>query len=961
MVVFGGLCVGLEAAGKVLFTSPGAFALCLLMPWFWWMHVAGYSGLRGSRSVIGLLVRLCLVGLLIATLAEPRAVRRDEGLSVVYALDVSDSIGESASDSALRYVTRTVSERKDHEHDAAGLVVFGREAAVELPPRPSFPFEQAINSRVRKDGTDLGKGLSLSAAMLPEERLGRIVLITDGTQTEGDLAGALADLQARDIPVDVLPIQYDYENEVWVEKLDLPRSVRSGETYEARVVVSALSEGSGTLTLTENGNPIYEGEVDYQSGKNRYVLPVYLRGPGYYEYVAQITPQPGLDGWSENNRAINHLYLRGEGKVMLVTDPAGDRRDWQPLSESMSRGGFQVEQRVSYAFPEDALSLMPYDCVVFVNVPADDLSVMQMEAVRTAVYNQGTGFMMVGGQNSFGPGGYHRTAIEKVLPVSMDITQKKILPKGALVIVLHTCEFDQGNTWGKRVAKQAIRVLGAQDEAGVLVFDWSGGEQWLFKLTPAGEYEELVRLINQAQIGDMPSFGVTMQMGLTELKASDASMKHMIIISDGDPQPPLPSLLKGFSDAKISVSTVAINPHQPQDTTVLQAIAGATGGRFHFPSDPSQLPSIFIKEAKTLKRSMIQEGTFHPVVQAPSPILKGIEAFPVLDGYVVTSPKGRSLTVLKGPGEEEVDPVLSTWRYGTGKSAAFTSDLSSKWAAAWIGWGEYDPFVQQLITDISRTEREGFLQAQCFASGSEGTILIEDFHPRDSFLEIETVVTGPENRSQTVRLKQTGPRRYEGSFPLWGKGRYQVVGAGVGDGRSERIVDGFVVPYSAEYLRFRSSPIVLRQIAERTGGRLLTGDETGEEVFLKDREPKADSRPIAGLLLVVLTCLLPLDVAVRRIQIDWALIRGWFGGETLPSGETFQALLRRKEEVQLPRSDERAAALRKLRARSQPAWDQSPESARTPEAGPPAEGEREEAEGGEHNQQAALAEAEVAR
>ena len=45
------------------------------------------------------------------------------------------------------------------------------------------------------------------------------------------------------------------------------------------------------------------------------------------------------------------------------------------------------------------------------------------------------------------------------------IDQSGILPKGALVIILHTCEFAEGNTWGKRVAKEAIRVL---KQGGVL-------------------------------------------------------------------------------------------------------------------------------------------------------------------------------------------------------------------------------------------------------------------------------------------------------------------------------------------------------------------------------------------------------------------------------------------------------------------------------------------------------------
>ena len=187
---------------------------------------------------------------------------------------------------------------------------------------------------------------------------------------------------------------------------------------------------------------------------------------------------------------------------------------------------------------------------------------------------------------------------------------------------------------------------------------------------------------------------------------------------------------------------------------------------------------------------------------------------------------------------------------------------------------------------------------QTFASGDEGVILVEDYHPQESMLEIQAQINGPHERGTTLSLKQTGPRRYEGRFPLWGKGRYQVALAGVGAGRNEQTMGGFVVAYSPEYLRFRSDPITLRQIAERTGGRMLSGQETGKELFAIPRVPKETSRSIVDWLLILLACLIPLDVGVRRVQLDWSVIRGWFGaGRKTESTETLGALLRLKEKV----------------------------------------------------------------
>lgn len=899
LLLYAGLCVGLELSGVLLFARPWAFVLILFAVWVWWLSVAGYGGLSRGRAQAALLTRLVMLGLFVILIAEPRSVRVRDVISVVYAVDLSDSIGERSVDEALEFVTKTVTEKPPM--DEAGLVVFGRNSAVELPPRMSFPFE-ALNSRIDRDATNLEQTLSLAAAMLPEENRGRIVLISDGTETEGSISQILDELKSRDIAVDVLPIQYEYDKEVWLENLELPRFVKLGENYEASVVLSSLQDGAGKLVLRENGEPIYEQEVKFKAGKNRFVVPIYLRDPGYYEYSATIETQAADDQIRENNTVINYIYVEGEGKVLVVTNPAGDDRDWESLVKAIREGERNVDVVSAYEFPNDSLSLMPYDAVLFVNVPADAFNVIQLKAVHDSVFNQGIGFMMVGGDNSFGPGGYHRTVIEDALPVTMDITKKKVLPKGALAIILHTCEFPEGNTWGKRITKQAIKVLGAQDEVGVLVYDYMEGEKWLFKLTPAGDYEKMVPKINGAQIGDMPSFVNTMRLGLKGLKESDASTKHMIIISDGDPQPPAPQLISDFQKNKVSVSMVAIFPHGGRDISTMRAIAGATGGRYYFPSDPNQLPSIFIKESKTLKRSMIQNETFVPEVGMISPVLKGIERIPPLFGYVLTTIKPRAEGVLYAPekkeAEGEIDPVLSFWRYGLGTTAAFTSDLSPNWGKDWVNWDHYQAFVKQLMIKISRVQKQDHLKLWSHVTGNKATIMVEDFHPEESFLNVAARIAGPHDRKETVVLKQVSPRRYQAEVPLWGKGRYQVTALGKSGEREDHANGGFIVPYSPEFLRFRSNPIVLEEIAQRTGGQRLDPDIATDIIYGR-RDPKQSSNPVFDWFLMALAILVPLDVAIRRVQLDWYVIKGWFGfgKEQKQSTATMGALLQRKQDV----------------------------------------------------------------
>lgn len=896
-----------ELIGSLEFDFPWMFGLLVFTPWIWWMHAAGHSGLAPMRAAVAVFIRLGIAGLLILVLAGPRSVKTSDVISVVYAVDVSDSVNE-ARQTALDVVASSAAEKP--AHDEAGLVIFGRTAAVELPPRQSFPFEKFLNAQVGRDATNLEQSLQLSAAMLPEEHRGRIVLFSDGTETVGQLKDVLDDLHAREVQVDVVPIDYAYDHEVLLERLDLPRHVRLGETYEASVVLTSMAEGSGTLVLEQNEEELTRVPVNFSAGRNRFAVPIQVGSPGYYEYTARIEVPAAEDNRSENNIARNYLFIDGPGRILLVTDPQDEAEEWTCFHQALQQGNREVEVVSALEFPLDPLSLMPYDAVVFADVPADALLASQIQAVHDSVRDLGIGFLMLGGPNSFGPGGYQNSPIEDCLPVSMEISKKKILPKGALVIILHTCEFPQGNTWAKRITKQAVKVLNAEDDVGAIGYGMNG-DHWIFELTPAGDYEKLVPLINKADIGDMPSFISSMNMGLKALKESDAASRHMIIISDGDANPPSPAELQQFVDADVTVSTVAVFPHGPGGTTFLQGISSVTGGRFYFPSDPRQLPSIFIKEAKTLRRKQVQLRTFVPNLVMDDSIVRGLSSMPELHGYVLTSEKEdpRAKIVLAAPpkkddpvaSDSDVDPILAVWRYGLGATAAFTSDMTTDWGRDWIRWDQFQQTVNQLMTRIGRVRKEQHLRVYTYTNGNEGVIVVEDFHPEETLLDVDVSVTGPNNYSESAVVRQIAPRRYQVSIPLQGQGRYQIqVGANGGD-RQETAFAGFIVAYSPEYLRFRANPIVLRDVADRTGGREIDVSQEPPQLAAQifgNRQPKRSTSPIFDWFLMALACMIPLDVAIRRVQLDFSWLRKAFAKEDRKqTTATMGALLEKSQAV----------------------------------------------------------------
>ncbi len=246
-------------------------------------------------------------------------------------------------------------------------------------------------------------------------------------------------------------------------------------------MLGSLTRGKGTLVLSENGHRIAEQPVTYGAGKSRFTVPLTVRESGYYEYAATIEPEPGGDTWPQNNTVLGSITLRGQGRILLVYGDGADPRSWQRLAEVLRDTGRSVEAMAASSLPQEAEAFDDDEVVALVDVPADALNRAQQLALRDAVQDLGVGLVMIGGENGFGPGGWNHTPVEEALPVTMESNQRKVLPKGALAIIIEMCEFPDGDGWAKTITKQAMRVLSARDDVGVLTYGASG-DSWIFPL-----------------------------------------------------------------------------------------------------------------------------------------------------------------------------------------------------------------------------------------------------------------------------------------------------------------------------------------------------------------------------------------------------------------------------------------------------------------------------------------------
>lgn len=918
------------------FDKPWYLLLLLLLPLLWVYSFQSLSGLGKVRRILALVLRSLVFLTIVLALAEIQWRQTSERLTVMYLLDQSQSIPSTQRQSMLQYVIREVAKHRDNDRrDRAGVIVFGRDATIEIPPFDAdLPSVGNIESYVelRTDATNLAAALKLAQATFPEDSAKRVVIVTDGNENQGDARSVAQALADAGIGIDVVPVSMTARAEIAVEKVTLPTDIRKGQPIEARVVVNNYTQPTddnnggripGKLKVVRAaGNQeelLSEQDVVLEPGKNVYSFQHQIDQPAMYTYRADFAPaDPKDDLMPQNNVATAFTHVRGKGHVLLIEN-VESRGEFDFLAESLRRMNLEVTVQPTDQLFTSLAELQAFDCVILANTPRasgndNDISAFSDEQVEMLVRNteqMGSGIVMIGGQEAFGAGGWANTELEKAMPVDFQIKNTQVKAVGALVMMMHASELAQGNYWQKVVGHEALKALGPADYAGVIHWnDTKGTDDWLWKqggrglVRIGGQQKNLLARLDRMTPGDMPQFEPAMKQALAEFNACPAAVKHMIAISDGDPSPPTAATLAGYKRAGIQISTVAVGTHGPAGSTPLQQIANATGGKYYVVTNAKALPRIYQREARKVAKPLIKDipDGASPLIDYPHEMLSGInEPLPPITGFVMTTVKENPLVEvsMRTPKGVGVDPensaILASWTYGLGRSVVFTSDAGKRWANRWTEWPNYDKFFGQMVRWAMRpvNEQGEFTVATDIKDGKVRVVITAvDKQQEDdflNFLNMSATAVGPDMKPFDVQVKQVAPGRYVGEFDSSAAGNYFVtINPGQRQQGKERfgpIRTGVSVPYSSEFRERETNLALLKQLASlkpRNGeeGQVVTGDLTQPQsiveqfnTFRHNLAKAISSQDAWQYFLVLGAVLFFADVFVRRVSIgyEWLL------------------------------------------------------------------------------------------
>lgn len=909
--------------GPIQFDTPIWLAL---IPLLWaaaaWMGRRSLAGLGSVTRWIALAVRFIVIALLAGAAAEPEWRNEAKDVSVTVILDSSQSVPLQSQQTVEQYVEAAKAGNKN-KNDRLGVVTVGKDAFVQALPTPSV--SKVVREHVGVlDATNLASGVRLAMSLAPPDAANRLLIASDGQENVGSVLAAAEAAKAAGIPIDVLLYKYKIEGEVMIDRLIAPATARMGENIPLRVVLSATKPARGWLNITLNGEPI---DLDPGSPKlgvpvelragvpNVFTVPVPARNAEAHEFKATFEPEVvgGRmigDAIAENNSQMGVTFVSGEGRVLVVSDsPTESEQVVAALTQSKI-----ASRRISpEQFPGSLREIASYDAVVMLNQASYAYSQAQQEAMRQYVHDSGGGLVMVGGPNAFGAGGWIGSPVEDALPVKLDPPQKRQMPRGALALVIHSVEIPEGVYLGKKVCEAAVNALSRLDYIGIL--ESPGLPTWTHPMQVVGDGTGVKRSIQNMNFGDMPDFAPSLEMTLKGLLSVDAGQRHAIIISDGDPQPPSNALLQKFVDARIAISTIGVACHGASDQNTLKSIAEKTNGKFYNIAHDqlATLPQIFIKEAQTVKRSLIWEGPpFSPTITGVAETIRGIAGVPPLKGYVVTADReGLALVTMRG---KENDPIAAQWQYGLGRTVAFMSDATTRWTPEWVAWSGFRAFWEQHVRWAMRPSGNANVRIVTQAEGDETIVTAyatDASNERLNFANFQARLAQPDGTAKDVEFRQVGPGRYEARVRTDQSGfyvlsaNYRAPGAAEGQTIQGSIQAAITKPFADEYRTLEDNEPLMRQVATLTGGRVIEGnDPVRDDLWSRQGVTMPVAlRPIWLALALTAIGLFVMDVGVRRVRIDPALIasmiRKAFRASEKVAGEQVDALKAARKQAQV--------------------------------------------------------------
>ena len=814
---------------------------------------------KRPKNIVSLLLHLAICTLIGGSLSDMSVLQSDRQTELFVLADVSHSDRENR-DLIDDYIGQI-----DDQIDARtkmGIVCFGKNYEVITPLGKGI--KSVKSTRVDDSATDLEGALRYTNTLFGKNAFKRIIIISDGRQTDNNALNFLDELIKNDVYIDAIYLRDtlpDYE--VQISQVDYRKSVFLDCENKLLVSVFSANIDSGSRHLYRDGVEIMDLNVNLTKGINIFSFDLASDVPGTYSYRVKINSD--RDVIEENNFLEFEQTIPDKIKIMTICDSL---KEYYEIS-SLYDARYEIVPFIGTdEIPTSIDRLIPYDEIIISNTNVVKVGNVEefVLSLENYVSLYGKSLLTFGSTYARGTSSDYMSKYNGMLPVQFESGDAMAL---ALVIDSSASMLDEDRLeMAKKGAIACLDLLSEKDYVTVISF----GEdvRVVQPLISAWNKDKIIDAINSIKVSYATMMGAGLQRAYSQLRNVDFSNKQVLLLSDGLPFESPDTLRNTLNQmAADNIVSSFINISCKEGESLMKSLASVGQGAYYYVRRSEDLVDIILTSVANEVSSTILDGDFEVTVRnKQDDLVRNLSDFPHVYGYNYSLIKSSANTVLTVPYTNEKGgilnvPLLAYWRYGKGKVASFTSDIASRWTEEFRDSSSGKALLRNLTEKMIPEESNASLGIVQVENGGFSSDISLKISPVLNISYVSVKVTDPLGKTEEKYLKYENGA-YRSTFNSGIQGKYDLLFVFYDIDNHPLFEDhsAFFYSYSKEYDQTDAQSEELLYNLTKNRGEVT---ESGQYQLKSDEVRTRYRTSLTIPFLIASVVLFIVDVALRKI------------------------------------------------------------------------------------------------
>ncbi len=789
----------------------------------------------------------------------------DSGTEIYLLADVSFSNQEKLT--KLDETIKKIESELDDE-TKMGVACFGKD--FEIISELGANFVSIQDNKVDGSATNIANALYSVQNLFSSDSTKRVIVLSDGKQTDGDCVVAAEELMNQNIHIDAINYNEGLSDklEIQINDISYTPSTFINHHEEATIAVQSNFTDNVSLTLYKNDEIMATGILDVTEGLNIIRFALDTTNEGTYEYKINVSSTKGKDSNDKNNSLYFVQEVVSDLNVLAISNK--EENNYPFFKEIYGDNAKLTCYDYQHPIPLDLESLCQFDEILLDNLKMDDIPNSEQFAFDLDAFASvyGKSIVTLGEVSSSNKDSIALKKVEDFLPIRFHPSNDS-----RVVVLIIDCSFSMAEEErlekAKAGAKKCLDLLDKDDY--IMIESFCQSVNIVHPISKLTNLEPIKKAIDSIELGPGTYIGSSLNTTYKQIQNLDYDSKQVILLSDGEPSEtdtidPL-SVVKEMSNSGIFTSVINIS--SLAGAPLMNQLSVAGNGSYYYVENSDDLANIMTQEIQDEYIDAIIEGTAEVSIdQQNHDVMESVSYLPNVEGYYYSRVRGRaeliaSTIYTNKVGGQRKCPIYATWNYGRGKVSSFTSNLYSKWASSWKKVESSRKFFKNFVDSMAPQERiDTSLNIAVENNGYTSTLSVGIISLKEN-ATVKATILSPSGKKETKDLS-LAKSLYVGTFDTEEVGVYHLQ---IRYGNEKDYIDvykKFTFSYSSEYDGFDNRKEVLLYKIVSGEGEVYTTNDSIKKI---EHKKKTQTTDITYVFVLISVVLFVLDVAVRKVSI----------------------------------------------------------------------------------------------